>query len=55
MFGSGWESVVERTVPGAIEQAIADADVFYEEQPALVEWPRFLHEIQLRRIRSATE
>jgi pimeloyl-ACP methyl ester carboxylesterase len=38
MFGSGWQSVVERTVPGAIEQAIGDADVFYEEQPALIDW-----------------
>ena len=38
MFGSGWEPVVERTVPGAIEQAVGDADVFYEEQPALLDW-----------------
>jgi pimeloyl-ACP methyl ester carboxylesterase len=38
MFGAGWEPVVERTAPAAIEQAIADADVFYEEQPALVDW-----------------
>ena len=38
MFGPGWESLVERAIPGAIEQAVADADVFYEEQPALVEW-----------------
>jgi pimeloyl-ACP methyl ester carboxylesterase len=38
IFGQGWEAVVERALPGAIEQAVADADVFYEEQPALVEW-----------------
>jgi pimeloyl-ACP methyl ester carboxylesterase len=38
MFDSGWESVVQHTAPGAIEQAIADADVFYEEQPALADW-----------------
>jgi hypothetical protein len=38
MFGSRWESVVERTVPGAIDQAIGDTDAFYEEQPALVDW-----------------
>jgi pimeloyl-ACP methyl ester carboxylesterase len=38
MFGTGWEPVVDRTVPGAIEQAVVDADVFYEEQPALLDW-----------------
>ena len=38
MFGSGWQPVVERTVPGAIDQAVGDADVFYEEQPALTDW-----------------
>jgi pimeloyl-ACP methyl ester carboxylesterase len=38
MFGSGWEPVVERTIPGAIDQAVADADILYEEQPALIDW-----------------
>ncbi len=38
MFGPGWEPIVERAVPGAIEQAVADADTFFEEQPALMQW-----------------
>jgi pimeloyl-ACP methyl ester carboxylesterase len=38
VFGPGWESVVERALPGAIEQAVADADTFFEEQPALMQW-----------------
>jgi pimeloyl-ACP methyl ester carboxylesterase len=38
MFGSGWEQLVECTDPCAIEQAVSDADVFYEEQPALLDW-----------------
>ncbi len=38
VFGPGWASVVERALPGAIEQAVADADTFFEEQPALMQW-----------------
>ena len=38
VFGAGWETIVEGAVPGAIEQAVADADTFFAEQPALLEW-----------------
>jgi pimeloyl-ACP methyl ester carboxylesterase len=38
VFGPGWEPTVERALPGAIEQAVADADTFFEEQPALLQW-----------------
>jgi pimeloyl-ACP methyl ester carboxylesterase len=38
LFGSGWEPVVERAVPGATGQAVADADTFFEEQQALLRW-----------------
>lgn len=38
VFGPGWQAIVERSLPGATEQAIADADTFFEEQPALLQW-----------------
>jgi 3-oxoadipate enol-lactonase len=38
VFGPGWEPVVEHAVPGAIEQAVADADTFFAEQPMLLQW-----------------
>lgn len=33
VFGPGWQPVVERRLPGAMAQAIADASTFFEEQP----------------------
>jgi pimeloyl-ACP methyl ester carboxylesterase len=38
VFGPGWEPTVERALPGALEQAVANADTFFEEQPALLQW-----------------
>lgn len=38
VFGPGWEPIVERALPGAIDQAVADADTFFAEQPALLQW-----------------
>lgn len=38
VFGPGWQAVVERALPGASEQAVADADAFYEELAALPDW-----------------
>jgi pimeloyl-ACP methyl ester carboxylesterase len=38
VFGAGWEPIVEGAIPGAVEQAVADADTFLAEQPALLEW-----------------
>jgi pimeloyl-ACP methyl ester carboxylesterase len=36
--GPGWRPVLEHAIPGATEQAIADADILYEEQPMLGGW-----------------
>src|SRR5215471_10699996 len=33
VFGSDWKLFVEKTVPGGVEQAVADMDTFIEEQP----------------------
>jgi pimeloyl-ACP methyl ester carboxylesterase len=38
VFGPGWEPIVERALPGAIDQAVADAETFFAEQPALLQW-----------------
>ncbi|GAC1507398.1 MAG: hypothetical protein NVS1B3_07780 [Candidatus Dormibacteraceae bacterium] len=38
VFGPGWQPVLERRLPGAMAQAIADASTFFEEQPALLQW-----------------
>ncbi len=38
VFGIGWQSIVERAVPGGVEQAVADADIFYDVWPTLYEW-----------------
>lgn len=38
-FGEGYEQPLEQIIPGAVEQAVADADTpFTVELPALVEW-----------------
>lgn len=39
VFGSGWRGRFEARLPGAFDQAIADADAFFgQEMPALQEW-----------------
>jgi pimeloyl-ACP methyl ester carboxylesterase len=39
VFGSGYRERLERGLPGAFEQAVADADAFFaEELPALQHW-----------------
>jgi len=39
VFGPGWEALVEEVVPGGVEQAAADADMFFAmEVPAIREW-----------------
>ena len=40
VFGPGYREALERGLPGAFEQAVADADAFFaQELPALQEWP----------------
>jgi 3-oxoadipate enol-lactonase len=37
--GPGYREVVDRTIPGAFDQALADLDTFFEQElPALREW-----------------
>jgi len=38
VFGPGWQNVVEHMVPGGVEQAIGDMDIFMQEQAAMQEW-----------------
>jgi pimeloyl-ACP methyl ester carboxylesterase len=39
VMGSGYRSVLDRVLPGAFEQAVADADTFFAvELPSLPEW-----------------
>ncbi len=38
VFGPDWQSIVERAVPGAVEQAVKDVDTFIQELPAIREW-----------------
>ncbi len=38
IFGSGWQAVVERAVPGGVEQAVKDFDTFVQEQGPIREW-----------------
>jgi pimeloyl-ACP methyl ester carboxylesterase len=38
--GPGYRAVVDRVLPGAFEQAVADADTFFgQELPAVQQWP----------------
>lgn len=40
VFGPGYRSALDHGMPGAFEQAIADADAFFtQEIPALQQWP----------------
>jgi pimeloyl-ACP methyl ester carboxylesterase len=38
VFRPGWQTVVERTVPGGVEQAVKDFDTFMLEQAPIQEW-----------------
>ncbi len=38
VFGPGWQSVVERTVPGGVEQGMTDGDTFMLELATIREW-----------------
>jgi pimeloyl-ACP methyl ester carboxylesterase len=40
VFGPGYRAALEAGLPGAFEQAVADADAFFtQEMPALWQWP----------------
>ena len=40
VFGPGYRAALDRGLPGAFEQAVADADAFFtQEIPALRQWP----------------
>ncbi len=38
IFGPGWQTTVEQAVPGGVEQAVTDFDVFMQEQASIQEW-----------------
>lgn len=38
IFGPGWQTIVERAVPGGVEQAVNDFDTFIQEQAPIQEW-----------------
>ncbi len=38
IFGPGWQAVVERAVPGGMEQAVKDFDTFMQERGPIREW-----------------
>ncbi len=38
VFGPGWQSIVERAIPGGVEQAMQDADTFILDLQAIQEW-----------------
>ena len=40
VFGPGYRAALEAGLPGAFEQAVADADTFFtQEMPAIRQWP----------------
>ena len=40
VFGPGYRPALDHGLPGAFEQALADADAFFtQEMPALQQWP----------------
>lgn len=40
VFGPGYRAALDRGLPGAFEQAVADADAFFtQEMPAIQQWP----------------
>lgn len=38
ILGPDWQTVIERYVPGAIEQAKSDVDTFFQELSSMQEW-----------------
>lgn len=38
VFGPNWKSIIEQITPGAVEQAVRDADVTVQELPAIQAW-----------------
>lgn len=38
VFGPNWQSTVEQTVPGGVEQAVKDLDTFIQELGPMQEW-----------------
>jgi len=38
VFGADWKLLVEKAVPGGVEQAVAGMDTFIQEQPAIDAW-----------------
>ena len=50
VFGPGYRAAIDHGLPGAFEQAVADADAFFtQEIPAIQQWP--FTEDDARRIR----
>lgn len=39
VFGPDWKLLVEKTVPGGVEQAVAGIDTFIQEQSSIDAWP----------------
>lgn len=39
VYGPNWQSIVEQIIPGAVEQAVRDADVTLQELTAIPTWP----------------
>lgn len=38
VFGPNWQSIVEKAIPGGVDQAVVDADTFIQELPGMREW-----------------
>lgn len=38
IFGQGWQAIVEKTVPGRLEQGFKDADAFMQDGAAVQQW-----------------
>ena len=38
VFGPNWESVVEQAIPGGVQQAVENVDLFVQEQPVIRDW-----------------
>ncbi len=38
IFGPSWQSTIERAIPGGIEQAMRDVDIFMKELAAFQDW-----------------
>jgi len=38
VYGPNWQPVVEKAIPGGVDQALRDVDTFMQELPAIQEW-----------------